>query len=206
MKIALGPRFWPGLFGSDVLPIAAFAGLGYLLFRGAKGEKGLSLGRGERSRERGLRLELRDERRAARGVEVLGARRGGCPGCRRSSGGTGSPARPSRPRASSRAAAAPRPRPSAGFCSSRSVSARFSTAVASRWPSITRPVAASTARCRLPTLLSFAHFFTTFSFAGSSLRAGAATRVPRTSATSRSSATALHFSTFAKRPGANSFW
>jgi hypothetical protein len=39
MKIALGPRFWPGLFGSDVLPIVAFAGLGYLLFRGAKAKK-----------------------------------------------------------------------------------------------------------------------------------------------------------------------
>ncbi len=46
-KIALGPRFWPGLFGSDVLPIAAFAGLGYLLFRGAKGEKAISLRRRE---------------------------------------------------------------------------------------------------------------------------------------------------------------
>jgi putative OPT family oligopeptide transporter len=39
MKIALGPRFWPAVFGSDVLPLAAFAVLGYLLFRGAKGEK-----------------------------------------------------------------------------------------------------------------------------------------------------------------------
>ncbi len=39
MKIALGPRFWPRLFGSDVLPLAAFAALGYVLFRGAKGEK-----------------------------------------------------------------------------------------------------------------------------------------------------------------------
>ena len=47
MKIALGPRFWPGLFGSDVLPIAAFAGLGYLLFRGAKGEKAISRRRRE---------------------------------------------------------------------------------------------------------------------------------------------------------------
>ena len=47
MKIALGPRFWPGLFGSDVLPLAAFAGLGYLLFRGAKGEKVISRPRRE---------------------------------------------------------------------------------------------------------------------------------------------------------------
>jgi uncharacterized oligopeptide transporter (OPT) family protein len=39
MKIALGPRFWPGLFGSDVLPLAAFAALGFLLFRGAKKKK-----------------------------------------------------------------------------------------------------------------------------------------------------------------------
>ncbi len=47
MKIALGPRFWPGLFGSDVLPILAFAALGYLLFRGAKGEKVISRRRRE---------------------------------------------------------------------------------------------------------------------------------------------------------------
>lgn len=36
MKVALGPRFWPGLFGSDVLPVLFFGGLGYLLFRGAR--------------------------------------------------------------------------------------------------------------------------------------------------------------------------
>ncbi len=47
MKIALGPRFWPGLFGSDVLPIVAFAGLAYLLFRGAKAEGVISRPRRE---------------------------------------------------------------------------------------------------------------------------------------------------------------
>jgi putative OPT family oligopeptide transporter len=47
MKIALGPRLWPRLFGSDFLPIAAFALLGYLLFRGAKGEKAISRRRRE---------------------------------------------------------------------------------------------------------------------------------------------------------------
>ena len=36
LSIALGPRFWPGLFGSDLLPLLAFLGLGYLLFRGAR--------------------------------------------------------------------------------------------------------------------------------------------------------------------------
>jgi hypothetical protein len=47
MKIALGPRFWPGLFGSDFLPIAAFAGLGYLRFRGASAEKAIARPRRE---------------------------------------------------------------------------------------------------------------------------------------------------------------
>jgi len=47
MKVALGPRFWPGPFGSDVLPLAAFAVLGFLLFRGAKGEKAISRPRRE---------------------------------------------------------------------------------------------------------------------------------------------------------------
>lgn len=36
MKIALGPRFWPSLFSSDVVPLVAFAILGYFLFRGAR--------------------------------------------------------------------------------------------------------------------------------------------------------------------------
>jgi putative OPT family oligopeptide transporter len=36
MKLALGPKYWPGLFASDVLPILAFAGLGWLLYRGAR--------------------------------------------------------------------------------------------------------------------------------------------------------------------------
>jgi len=49
MKVALGPRLWPGLFGSDVLPLAAFAVLGVLLFRGAKGEKAISRPRREGS-------------------------------------------------------------------------------------------------------------------------------------------------------------
>ncbi len=39
-KLALGPRFWPAAFGSDVLPLAAFAGLAYLLYRGAKAKTG----------------------------------------------------------------------------------------------------------------------------------------------------------------------
>ncbi|MGE5717693.1 MAG: OPT family oligopeptide transporter [Acidobacteriota bacterium] len=47
MKIALGPRFWPGLFAADFLPLAAFAVLGYLLFRGARGEKAISRPRRE---------------------------------------------------------------------------------------------------------------------------------------------------------------
>ena len=36
LKIALGPRFWPSLYGSDLLPMLAFAALGYALFRGAR--------------------------------------------------------------------------------------------------------------------------------------------------------------------------
>jgi putative OPT family oligopeptide transporter len=36
MNIALGPRFWPGLFNSDLLPLLIFAGLGWLLFKGAR--------------------------------------------------------------------------------------------------------------------------------------------------------------------------
>ena len=39
MKIALGPKFWPGLFASDLVPMLAFAGLGWLLFRGARDPK-----------------------------------------------------------------------------------------------------------------------------------------------------------------------
>jgi hypothetical protein len=39
-KLAIGPRFWPAAFGSDVLPLAAFAGLAYLLYRGAKAKTG----------------------------------------------------------------------------------------------------------------------------------------------------------------------
>ena len=39
MKIALGPRFWPSVFGSDIVPLLAFAALGWALFRGARGEK-----------------------------------------------------------------------------------------------------------------------------------------------------------------------
>ena len=35
-RIALGPRLWPAAFGSDLLPLAAFAGLAYLLYHGAK--------------------------------------------------------------------------------------------------------------------------------------------------------------------------
>ena len=40
MKIALGPRFWPGLFGSDVLPLAAFAGLAISAVSGSERGKG----------------------------------------------------------------------------------------------------------------------------------------------------------------------
>lgn len=36
LKIALGPRFWPSLYGSDLLPILVFAALGYALYRGAR--------------------------------------------------------------------------------------------------------------------------------------------------------------------------
>jgi hypothetical protein len=39
-KIALGPRFWPAAFNSDFVPLAAFAVLAYLLYRGAKGKRG----------------------------------------------------------------------------------------------------------------------------------------------------------------------
>ncbi len=39
-KIALGPRFWPAAFNSDFVPLAAFAGLAYLLYRGAKAKTG----------------------------------------------------------------------------------------------------------------------------------------------------------------------
>jgi len=39
MKIALGPRFWPSLFENDLVPLIAFAGLGYFLFRGARDAK-----------------------------------------------------------------------------------------------------------------------------------------------------------------------
>jgi putative OPT family oligopeptide transporter len=35
-NLALGPKFWPGLFNSDLVPLIAFAALGYLLFRGAR--------------------------------------------------------------------------------------------------------------------------------------------------------------------------
>jgi hypothetical protein len=36
MKLALGPKYWPGLFSSNLVPMLAFAGLGWLLFRGAR--------------------------------------------------------------------------------------------------------------------------------------------------------------------------
>jgi putative OPT family oligopeptide transporter len=36
MRLALGPKLWPGFFGSDLVPMLAFAGLGWLLFRGAR--------------------------------------------------------------------------------------------------------------------------------------------------------------------------
>ena len=36
LKIALGPKLWPGLYGSDLLPMLVFAALGYALFRGAR--------------------------------------------------------------------------------------------------------------------------------------------------------------------------
>jgi putative OPT family oligopeptide transporter len=39
MKIALGPKYWPGLFASDLVPMLAFAALGWLLFRGARDPK-----------------------------------------------------------------------------------------------------------------------------------------------------------------------
>jgi putative OPT family oligopeptide transporter len=39
MTIALGPRFWPGAFHSDFVPLAAFAVLAYLLYRGAKAKR-----------------------------------------------------------------------------------------------------------------------------------------------------------------------
>jgi hypothetical protein len=39
MTIALGPRFWPAAFHSDLVPLAAFAVLAYLLYRGAKAKK-----------------------------------------------------------------------------------------------------------------------------------------------------------------------
>ena len=39
MKIALGPRFWPAAFHSDFLPLAAFAALALLLFRGARAKR-----------------------------------------------------------------------------------------------------------------------------------------------------------------------
>ncbi len=38
-SIALGPRFWPGLFNSDIVPLVAFALLGWALFRGARERK-----------------------------------------------------------------------------------------------------------------------------------------------------------------------
>lgn len=37
--LAIGPKLWPSLFGSDLLPLIAFAALGFVLFRGARGEK-----------------------------------------------------------------------------------------------------------------------------------------------------------------------
>jgi len=36
MKVALGPRLWPSIYGSDIVPVIAFATLGYLLYRGAR--------------------------------------------------------------------------------------------------------------------------------------------------------------------------
>jgi hypothetical protein len=39
MKIALGPKYWPGLFASDLVPMLAFAGLAWLLLRGARDPK-----------------------------------------------------------------------------------------------------------------------------------------------------------------------
>jgi len=39
MKIALGPRFWPAAFQSDLVPLAAFAALAFLLFRGARAKR-----------------------------------------------------------------------------------------------------------------------------------------------------------------------
>jgi putative OPT family oligopeptide transporter len=39
MKIALGPRFWPAAFHSDLVPLAAFAALAFLLFRGARAKR-----------------------------------------------------------------------------------------------------------------------------------------------------------------------
>src|SRR5262249_55191193 len=39
MKLALGPKYWPAIFNSDVVPMLAFAALGWLLYRGARDPK-----------------------------------------------------------------------------------------------------------------------------------------------------------------------
>jgi hypothetical protein len=39
LKIALGPKLWPAIFNNDLVPLIAFAGLGYFLFRGAREPK-----------------------------------------------------------------------------------------------------------------------------------------------------------------------
>ena len=55
LKLAIGPKFWPALFGpgwlGDLVPLLAFAGLGALLFRGARDPDATStsISRGEDS-------------------------------------------------------------------------------------------------------------------------------------------------------------